>query len=68
MMLPMKGTKMQAFLERLLRVAIAGAAAATITVLPEINDAIPEAAKPYAAAGIAALLVALDKIRRWGSS
>ena len=59
--------KWKTVLLRLIRTAIAGAAGATVTVLPGVEDAFPGEWKPYAAIAIAALVVALDKLRRWGS-
>jgi len=59
--------KWKTVLTRLVRVGVAGAAGAVVTVLPEVGDAFPGAWQPFAAVAIAALIVALDKLRRWGA-
>lgn len=59
-------SKLRTVLLRLVRVAVAGAAGSLVTVLPEVGDAFPANWKPFVAVGIAAILVALDKAKRWG--
>ena len=58
-------TKTKVFLTRLVRAIAAGAAGAAITVLPEVGDLFPADYKQWVAVGIGALILALDKLRRW---